>query len=260
MYPATAWDGDAREWTVLGRLRGRQRELVAERAAARKRINEAGRYAHMMTAALMERQMRDELSARWSGGFIVLAMLFSHPDSSAMRSLDERGDYFDIRSGETWDLFFPGYYRSTRGAHFESQCGARPVGRRFAGDWFFNPREFDRFRDQIETSANGLWHYSGETDLVLTTAYVPDKGEVTVDWESVVSGQLTDPGTGVQTMTLSAVVESLTRDILSGMADERYGVGPVVAAAPPASRSNGRDFVVSVLAEIAAALATKPLG
>jgi hypothetical protein len=141
----------------------------------------------MMTAALMERQYRDELSSRWKGGFTVLAFLFSPPDARAIRALDERGEYFDIRSGDTWDLFFPGYYRSSRGTHFESQCGASPVGRGFARDWFFNPREFDRLRDHVERESGNRWQYSGETDLLLANAYVPDVGELTIDWESTVS-------------------------------------------------------------------------
>jgi len=214
----------------------------------------------MMTAALMERQYRDELSARWRGGFTILAFLFSPPDAQAIRTLDDRGEYFDIRSGDTWDLFFPGYYRSSQSEYFESQCGASPVGRGFTRDWFFNAREFDRFRDHVERESDGRWRYSGETDLVLANTYVPDVGELTIDWQSTISGQLTDTEVGTRTMTLAGVIESLTRDLQHGLEDESYGVGAVVTSPDQPRQGAGKEFVISALAEITAAIATKPFG
>jgi len=54
------------------------------------------------------------LDTNVEGEFALLAFLFAHPDSHAIRLLDYRGDYFDVRSGNTWDLFFPGYYIQIR--------------------------------------------------------------------------------------------------------------------------------------------------
>jgi len=210
----------------------------------------------------MEQQYRDQILSRWTGGFTVLAFLFAHPDSSAMRSLDSRGDYFDIRSGNTWDLFFPGYYKSDRDDYFESQFGALRAGQQFTRDWYFNPREFDDLRQHVEEKCQGQWRYSGEADLVLTNAYMPDQGELTIDWASTVSGPLSDPALGILTMTLATVIENLSRDLELNNEDEVFGVRAVVN--PPGEDDDrtrpGREFFVSVLAEIAAALAVKPFG
>ena len=85
----------------------------------------------------------------WQGEFAVLVFLFAHPDSDAITMLNKRGEYLDIRTGESWDLFFPGYYKSpNRG--LEDQVGATPVGDTFARDWYFSAREFDNLRDFIE--------------------------------------------------------------------------------------------------------------
>ncbi|MGV1005853.1 MAG: hypothetical protein ACOYEV_14065 [Candidatus Nanopelagicales bacterium] len=75
MWPATAWDDRdwdrgnvrARGWTVMGRVRERQRELIEARRQAKRRISaDAGRM-HMMTPALIEQQYRDRLAANWRG-------------------------------------------------------------------------------------------------------------------------------------------------------------------------------------------------
>lgn len=189
MIPATAWDGDTREWTVLGRARDRQARLRNARiqACRRLKIEEDHHVVKMMTAAAMFEETRIKAAANWTGGFNLLAFLFAHPETDSIRTLDVRGEYFDIRSGSTWDLFFPGYYRSDHDGNFERQCGARPVGNGFANDWYFNPREFDTFRRRIETESAERWQYSGEADLVVATAYLPDAGDLSVDWESVKS-------------------------------------------------------------------------
>lgn len=159
MIAATAWDGDTRGWTVLGRARDRQARLRNARIQARRRlkIEEDHHVVKMMTAAAMFETTRLHAAANWSGGFNLLAFLFAPPDSEAIRTLDTRGDYFDIRSGNTWDLFFPGYYQSDRSERFERECGGRRVGYDFASDWYFNPTEFDSFRQHIENESAGRW-------------------------------------------------------------------------------------------------------
>lgn len=82
-------------------------------------------------------------------------------------------------------------------------------------------------REFVETSSDGKWRYSGGTDLVLINAVIPAKGPITVDWESVQSGQVTDRTDGTSTLTLAQVVERITRDIRSDLEDKSYGVGEV---------------------------------
>lgn len=148
MWPATAWDdadwdgNHARGWTVMRTLKERQQAHLREAAAARQRTTEREGKAFWMTAAVMQQAYEDEIKARCRGGPTVLAFLFAHPDSDAIRMLDVRGEYFDVRTGDTWDLFFPGYYRSTKGRAFEQQAGAQPIGHGFGIDWYFSVNGF----------------------------------------------------------------------------------------------------------------------
>jgi hypothetical protein len=80
MHPATTWDGEARAWTVMGRLRDRQAEFVRrKRNALLKQQRDGDHLAHIMTSALMDQSWRDAAGARWTGGPTVLAFLFAHP-------------------------------------------------------------------------------------------------------------------------------------------------------------------------------------
>lgn len=86
-------------------------------------------------------------------------------------------------------------------------------------------------------------------------------GDLTVDWESVHSGQLTDAVSGTRTLTLAAVIENISRDLESDAGDESYGVGTVVKPLVSQEKSqSAREFMVAVLAQLAASLASKPLG
>jgi hypothetical protein len=133
VWPATAWDAsdwdgnNARGWTVVGRLRRKQAHNRAAKAAARRNQVRSDTTMGLMSAGHWEEQQRERRAANWTGGFTVLALLFAQPSAPAIRMLDERGDYFDIRTGETWDLFFPGYYRTPEDEYFEHQTGARRV-------------------------------------------------------------------------------------------------------------------------------------
>jgi hypothetical protein len=214
-----------------------------------------------MTAALIEQEYKDAISARWQGGPTVLAFLFAQPDSDAMRLLDERGEYFDVRSGDTWDLFFPGYYRSDRTRTFEINTGARPIGHAYAANWYFSARDFDLLRRHIEDSSERRWVYSGGTDLVLINGWMPARGEPTLDWVSTISGQVTDQVDGSRTLNLANIVEHISRDLETGTEDAAYGVGKVTDE--PRKPSDGhvtRDFMVNALGGIAAAIGARMLG
>ncbi|MFZ2112255.1 MAG: hypothetical protein WAU77_00835 [Solirubrobacteraceae bacterium] len=200
----------------------------------------------------------DALRARWKGGPHVLAFLFAQPDSVAIRDLRARVDYFDHRTGDVWDLFFPGYYREESKPTYDD----RPVG--VTREWFFNPSGFDEIRRHIEDASAGLWRYSGNTDLVLIGCWLSGQmysSHITIDWQSTLSGELTDREAGVTTLTLGAVVERITRDLEHGIEDGGYGVGQVVNDDPqdPAS-SITRELIVDTLAGIAAALGARVLG
>lgn len=230
-----------------------------EAADAQRRLSEMTGKAALMTPALAQRMYEDSLKARWSGGPTVLAFLFAPPDSSAIRMLDVRGDYFDIRTGDTWDLFFPGYYRSGEGPHFETQTGAHPVGRGYASDWYFNSREFDQLREHVEHSSGGRWKYSGGADLVLINAWLVEDGEPTIDWMSTIAGEVTDHRSGARTLTLAGVVERITRDLQTAAEDPSYGVGRVTGDTSSEETSFVRDLILSALGGISAALAGRAL-
>jgi hypothetical protein len=273
MWPATAWTDDdwvgqhARGWTVTGALEARRVRNLRLAAEARKRIEQRALTARMMTATSWVEDAADDAAGRWRGGPNVLAFLFAHPDSEAMKSLDLRGEYFDHRTGDTWDLFFPGYYRATDVA-FERRVGARPVGQSYLGDWFFHPRDFDTFRRRLEGYTQCRWHYSGGTDLVLVSGWVSAHGKPSVYWDTAVSGCVTDETTAVLTLSLPEVIERVTRDVENTLASADFGVGDVTGRSDPddprvpstpAPRAT-RDVLVNAVGGILAQLGAKAMG
>jgi len=193
-------------------------------------------------------------------GPFILAFLFAHPDSDAMQMVDVRGDYFDVRTGYTWDLLFPGYYRSDKGHKAEKRIGARRVGHSYASDWYFSPSQFDAIRRHVERYSGARWEYSGGTDLVLINGWRPDQGEPMIDWASTISGQVSDRQAGIKTLTLPNIIERITRDLENAIEDAAYGVGEVTGRLPPPKGHVTRDFMLNALAGIAAALGARALG
>jgi hypothetical protein len=263
MWPATGWDdaewdgANARGWTVMNRLRARQRREVALTQAARRRGRDSSSHMRMMTAAMGVESWNDSLRARWRGGPTVVALLFAHPDSQPIADLDARGIYFDCRTGAVWDLFFPGYFTSPQGPEFEARAGSTPVGPQFASDWHFSPSGFDELRRHVEQHSGGRWRYSGESDLVLLNAWVPDTGDPTVDWESTQAWTVDRYG-----VTLPKAIEAISTDLETGAGDASYGVAQLVGAEASGRRESttARDLTVQTLAGIAAALGAKAVG
>jgi len=246
----------------MGRLRERQGAHRAEAQDARRRVSERAATLQMMTAATKQREYEDTLKAQWRGGPFVLAFLFAPPDCDVIKALDARGAYFDSRTGDTWDLFFPGYYKSGKGEYFERQARARPVGSDYAGDWYFSPTDFDRFRRHIEESSGNRWNFSGEADLVLVGGWMPEVGDPFIDWESTLSGDLTDQSSGTRSLTLGAVIERISTDLERDLEDAKYGVAAVVDPAQPQPSPSGpllRETMTNTLGGIIAALASKHL-
>lgn len=262
MWPATAWDDldwdgtSARGWTVMGRVRERQRQSVYHRGAAEARLRSNASFMRLMTPAVIQQDYEDRLMAGWRGNFSVLAFLFALPDEPSFRTLDLRGDYYNVRTGDTWDLFFPGYYHSDTVA-MERAVGAKPVGEKFTADWYFNPQDFNMLREHIEHSTNGAWSFSGGADLVLINAYVPDHGVPVVDWSSVQSGSVAPTGAE----SLSAAIEKISRDLEDATEDPSYGVASLVnPPVPSKADSAAKKVMIGALGGVLAALGTSHLG
>lgn len=154
--------------------------------------------------------------------YSVAVFVLCHPDSGPAKELRKRRAYFDIRTGETWDVFFPGYY----------QYGSMndPDAIELDEYWAFSPRAFDTFRRDLERETNRRWRYTGGSDLVLLNAVVDQSGAVTVDYESVISGPMTDSQDGTRTLTLAQVIESISNDLEAQRESSTYGVGKVVSS------------------------------
>jgi hypothetical protein len=285
----TTWDGpdldvyQGQGWSVMGILRERQRFDREEISRARGMVEayeermkrprkpesvddgfspEKERPVGFMSAGPVDPSKEDFILARRRGFPVIVAFLFAHPDSGAMRTLDARGKYFDVRTRDTWDLFFPGYYRSARANVYEKARRARPVGQDYLYDWYFSPEGFDTVREYVERRCQGLWEYSGEADLVLVNGWIPDEGDPVIDWVSTISGKVTDQVSGTRTLTISGVIERITRDLESANEDPAYGVGVVTDENNdlPSDSHVARDFLINALAGIAASLGAHLLG
>lgn len=261
MFAATGWDNSerdtARGWSVTDRLLERQQWHLQERAQARRREARRGREMSLMTAVQQDAVWRDEMLARWRGGWSVLAFLFAQPDSAAIRELDARGEYFNVRTGDKWDLFFPGYYVS---AGANQQYGAKPVGRDFANNWYFEPMGFNIMRSQIEGFAGSRWNYSGGTDLVVTQAWIPERGEPVVDWECTKVGS-PDPVEQRDGVSLSAAIERLSRDIENDSQDAHFGIAQLIKPVLP-KRDDGvvKKVFIGALGGMLAAIGKSATG
>lgn len=269
--PATAWDdatwdgGRARGWTVMGTLRARQRALRREsQQEAARHVDSHDTYlrSHSIMSRLPSLEtLAAEIIEHWTGGPTVLAFLFAQPDSSAVQMLDARGEYFDIRTAETWTLFFPGYYSGKKDDRYELElAGARRVGQAYAEDWYFKASEFDSLRKYIEDLSERRWEYSGGTDLVLVNGLLPSRGEPIIDWDSTISGQLTDHKSGMQTITLANAIERITRDLEMGTEDGSYGVGEITDKPSPPKGHSLQELMINALGGIAAALGLRAIG
>ena len=202
---------------------------------------------------------RHQISASWKGGPTVLAFLFAQPDSAAIQTLDARGEYFDVRTGETWDLFFPGYYRSQDG-DARTPRTVSAGGCQLRRELVLQSEDFNRLRDHVR---GNVWtdagSYSGGADLVLINGMLVEKGEPVIDWVSTQGWDITDSTADGQTLTLAKVVESITRDFETNAEDESYGLRK---DGPPSSGGSSvtRDFMIDTVREIAVALGLKLAG
>lgn len=239
----------------MSRLRDRNTMLQNHAIQARRRLERRDSLGERYSPEAVE---RDLVAAGRHPAPTVVALLFAPPDTHAMRMLDARGQYFDFRTGDIWDLFFPGYFRSKWD---EEASGARLLGFDYGRDWYFNAHDFELMRRDVERRAGGRWTYSGEADLVLVGGWLPDAGDPIVDWKSVLSGELLEPLAAPYSIGLAKVIERITRDIETQTEDAAYGVRQVVEGQPQVPRPTlSRDMAAQVLVGIATSLGSHGLG
>lgn len=216
MQPALTWEFDPKsshDHSVEGRLIGRAVTENSEQIVDLIEINAT-------SFMLSEDDEISSLSTSSDDPYVsVIVIVFAHPDSGPAQQLKGDRSYFDTRTGESWDVFFPGYLRYGQATEADET--------KFDDYWSFSPRSFNEFRINLEKKTNDKWKYSGGSELVILTAIVIN-GEVTVDFDSVLFGQLTDPKNQNKTLSLAEVIENISRDLEDVSEDDYYGVGTVV--------------------------------
>ena len=184
----------------------------------------------------------------------VVILVFAYPGSWSAKQRIERQDYFDIRSGDDWDVFFPGYYR------YGSMGDPNQV--ELDEYWGFSPRAYDGFRRDLEVRTVRRWRFSGESELVALNAFLTPVGP-TVDFASVVSGPLSEHDIGVTTRTLAQAIERLGQQFDDDSDDADYGLSDVFSAVRVEPKPNDGAFSkigVGAAGGVAAAIVRHALG
>jgi hypothetical protein len=184
----------------------------------------------------------------------VVILVFAFPDSWSAKQLIQRREYFDIRSGDDWDVFFPGYYA------YESLGDPQEIV--LDEPWGFSPRAFDCFRRDLEVRTEQRWRFRGESELVAMNVILTADGAA-VDFTSVVSGPLTERDLGVTTRTLAEAIERLGQQFDDESDDSDYGLGEVFA--PPSTDRPTKERAIGKIGigaagGVAAALVRHALG
>lgn len=140
----------------------------------------------------------------------LVSIVFAEPASLVISDLRTNRVFWDELTGESWDLFFAGYYQY--GSHGDAHPIPVDPHPDREGAWQFSPRAFREFLGEVEHAMGRArlrhpWRFSGTADLVSFMAY---GGEP--DWESLRSVDLcgtTAPQPGQH--PLGEVVEGLRR-------------------------------------------------
>lgn len=112
--------------------------------------------------------------------------------------------FWDELTGESWDLFFAGYY--AYGSHGDAQaiCLDRSP---HEGSWYFSASQFRRFLLDVEMSLpaemSRRWRFSGGADLVSFMVYGGDP-----DWLGLRAVDLIE---GAEAEALGRAIEGLRR-------------------------------------------------
>ena len=163
----------------------------------------------------------------------------------------ERKSYFDARSGEDWDVFFPGYFA------YGSMDDPGEI--RLREPWGFSPIAFNSFRRDLERRTQYAWRFSGESELVVMNAILMPH-IATVDFESVASGPLTDHELATTTRTLAQAIERLGQQFEDGSEDADYGLDEVLNYGTPQRSNAAGQFVRDVATATAASIVQQTLG
>ena len=264
MQPAIAWSQSKRDsgadFSVEGRLLERAGVTDDSAAVARRDQSEDS------TPSLLMRASSDgwsSMSMKRLGSepyCSVIVFVFAQPDSVPAKQLIRRRAYFDIRTGDKWDVFFPGYFR------YGSMND--PIEVKFDEYWGFSPKAFDAFRRDLEERTNFKWRYSGGSDLVILNVMVLPTADILIDFDSILFGSLSDPNDESHTLTLAQVIELISTDLESSNEDEDYGVGkvvksPLAATVEEAMAQRGREIrevAISAASAILASIGEKLLG
>ena len=114
----------------------------------------------------------------------MIGLCFARPTSAlAKNEVFPQVPDWHYRSGSHIDFFFPGF------TDYSKEEGALEIVMAGRGTWYYSPKLFDTFRQQIETRTR--WKYSGSNDLILVNArYREDLAEPEIDFSSAIVCQL----------------------------------------------------------------------
>jgi hypothetical protein len=176
----------------------------------------------------------------------AVALIFGQPTEPTMERAAQQVDYFDVRTGESWDLFFPGYYRYGSRSY---DPGGEELTDDPIGPWF-SARDFNAFRHEVETRSGRKWEYSGNVDLVLINAFLFAGGEPVIDWESTAARELVDANGSYREISLGGVIEAVSRGIEHEYESQDWNLPPanVVRKEPSAISGVAREALAGVLA------------
>lgn len=106
----------------------------------------------------------------------MIGLLFTRPETELFqKEILSQLDYYHCRSSTNINFYFAGFgeylqpSRYVKDVAHHSDDGLR---------WRFDIRAFDEFRKGIEHMTQGNWKYSGESDLILTTARIDSTSKV----------------------------------------------------------------------------------
>ena len=139
----------------------------------------------------------------------LVSVVFANPSSLVITDLDSNRVLWDELTGESWDLFFAGYYRY---GGYEDRRPVQLDRNQQRGDsWMFSPRMFAEFMSDMEQSMararlDEVWRFSGSADVVSFMVY---GGEP--DWHSLRAVELCELGAPDGAPRLGRVVEGLRR-------------------------------------------------
>lgn len=185
-------------WSVMGRLRERYR------------INDAS---------------TSQSGPKWET-IVVLAFITQPAD--ALELLAGNGVVLNLRSGNRWDVFFPGYFRTVSSDDKVFLPGSTSVGDGFLSNWYFNAKDFDTMRRRVEKMSRGRFVYDGRPTIMVVRAIYDDYGEPSIDWSSVATGPLSDRRHGVETLSLNEVVHRISIDLERGNENPNWGISELL--------------------------------